>query len=232
VTGSTYVAYSFVASYCDANWANKNNALPCPGSNGNANGFVLKLNAPVMENGITEDEPGLLTSPQDINNGIISGQYPAFTVQTNDRFRTIVNCQYNSKNCNVIFQLKYKNNGQITTLASWDEVYEGQYYTVDLDLSSLAGETVKFILVVNTNGAQNNDNAIWLNPHILRQGVQPPTSTFTSTPNATATFTTTPTPTLTHTVTPTPTATSTFTPTSTATLTPTPTATPTATPTP
>ena len=232
VTGSTYVAYSFVASYCDANWANKNNALPCPGSNGNANGFVLKLNAPVMENGITEDEPGLLTSPQDINNGIISGQYPAFTVQTNDRFRTIVNCQYNSKNCNVIFQLKYKNNGQITTLASWDEVYEGQYYTVDLDLSSLAGETVKFILVVNANGAQNNDNAIWLNPHILRQGVQPPTSTFTSTPNATATFTTTPTPTLTHTVTPTPTATSTFTPTSTATLTPTPTATPTVTPTP
>ncbi len=54
-------------------------------------------------------------------------------------FRTIVNCQHNSKKCDVIFRLDYKNNGQIKTLASWHEVYEGNYYPVDLDLSSLAG---------------------------------------------------------------------------------------------
>jgi len=199
VTGTSYMAYSFVAKYCNANWGNENNALPCPGTEDDPNGFVIKLNKPVMENGVTEDDPGLLTFPQDIRNGIISGQYPAFTVQAGDRFRTIVNCQYNSKNCNVVFQLDYQNNGKTKTLANWNEAYEGKYYPVDLDLSALAGETVKFILVVSANGGQNNDNAIWLNPHILRQGVPPPTSTFTLTPTATATFTPTPTATATNT---------------------------------
>ena len=222
VGGSSYTAYSFVANYCRADWGNEGNALPCPGTAGDPNGFVIKLDKPVMENGATEDEPGLLTFPQDVRNGIISGEYPAFTVQAGDRFRTIVNCQYNSKNCDVIFQLDYKNNGKIKTLASWNEVYEGKYYPVDLDLSALAGETVKFILMVSANGRQNNDNAIWLNPHILRQGVPPPTSTFTLTPTATATFR----PTATSTLTPTATATLTHTPTSTTTPTATATNTP------
>jgi hypothetical protein len=215
VTGPSYIAYDFVSNYCNANWENNNNALPCPGTDGALEGYVLKLNAPIMENGTTEDEPGLLTAPKDSNNGVITGQYPSFTVQAGDRFRTLVNCQYNSKKCDVIFRLDYKLNGQIKTLASWHEIYEGLFYPVDLDLSSLAGQSVKFILFVSANGAQNNDNAIWLNPHILRQGVIP-TSTFT----ATATVTTTSTMTLT------PTATQTSTATSTPTETPTPTATP------
>jgi hypothetical protein len=218
VTGTAYVAYNFADSYCEADWENNNNALPCPGDDNDATGFVIKLNAPVMENGVTEDEPGLFTLPQDKNNGIISGQYPAITIQAGDRFRTIINCEYDAKKCDVIFRLDYKNNGQIKTLASWHEIYEGKYYPVDLDLSGLAGETVKLILVVSANGSQQNDNAIWLNPHIIRQGTPPATPTPTHTP------TYTPTPTPTYTPTPTPTATYTFTPT--------PTATPTATSTP
>jgi hypothetical protein len=171
-----------------------------------------------MENGAKENEPGLLTSPQDKNNGIISGQYPSFTVQAGDRFRAIVNCQHNSKKCDVLFRLDYKNNGETKTLASWHEIYEGNFYPVDLDLNSLAGETVKFILVVSANGANNNDNAIWLNPHIIRQGVPSATSTLmpTLTTTATATYTSTSTATITFT----PTLTST--PTNTATPTPTP----------
>lgn len=207
VTGPGYVAYDFVANYCNANWENSNVALPCPGTDGDSKGFVLKLNAPVMENGTTEDEPGLLTSPQDKTNGIITGQYPSFTVQAGDRFRALINCQHNSKKCDVIFRVDYRNNGQTKTLASWHEVYEGKYYPIDLDLSSLAGSTVKFILVVSANGSNNNDNAIWLNPHIIRQGSPPPTSlpssTHTITPTATSTFTFTPTFTSTPTDTPT-----------------------------
>lgn len=102
-----------------------------------------------MENGVAEDEPGLLTVPPDVRNGVIGGMYPSFfTVGSGDRFRAIVNCQYKATKCNVIFQLDYKNNGKIKTLASWNEAYEGEYYPVDVDLSSLAGETVKFILMV------------------------------------------------------------------------------------
>ena len=221
VTGPSFVAYNFADNYCQANWSNGSNSLPCPGSNGDANGYVIRLNTPVMENGATEDEFGLLTVPQDKNNGVISGQFPSFTVQSGDRFRTIVNCQRDATKCNVVFRLDYLNNGVVNTYASWAEVYEGKYYPVDLDLSSLAGQTLKFILVVSANGGNNQDFAIWLNPHIVRQGTAP-----------TATNTQTPTITLTPTLTLTPTTTSTATPTFTPTLTSTPTETPTSTPTP
>jgi hypothetical protein len=214
VAGTTFIAYSFADNYCSASWENNSGSLPCPGTDGDSNGYVIKLNKPEMENGADEDEPGLLTVPPDKFNGIITGQYPAFTVQAGDRFRTIVNCQYESTKCDVVFRLDYKNNGQIKTLASWHEIYEGEYYPVDLDLSSLAGETVKFILVVSANGGQKNDYALWLNPYIVRQGVPTvtPTPTFTLTPTFTPTFTPTVTATFTATV---PTNTPTETPTAT-----------------
>jgi len=214
VAGPSFVAYSFVTNYCNADWANNNGALPCPGTDGDINGYVVKLDAPVMENGSVEDEPGLLTGPKDSNNGFISGQYPSFTVQSGDRFRALVNCERNSKKCDVIFRLDYRSGGQVKTLASWHEIYEGKFYPVDLDLGSLAGKTVKFILYVSANGAQNNDNAIWLNPHIIRQGSPPtPTATGTTTQTSTSTATQTPSSTSTATVTQTPTATPTSTPT-------------------
>ncbi|MCB9111190.1 MAG: hypothetical protein H6634_08070 [Anaerolineales bacterium] len=206
VTGPSFIAYNFADNYCQANWSNGGNALPCPGSDGDSSGYVIRLNAPKMENGVTEDEPGLLTVPQDKNNGEISGQFPAYTVQAGDRFRTIVNCQRDATKCNVVFRLDYKNNGVIKTYASWAEVYEGKYYPVDLDLSSLAGETLKFILVVSANGGNNQDYAIWLNPHIVRQGIAP-TATFTPSPTITLTSTPTFTPTFTPTATDTPTET-------------------------
>lgn len=221
VTGPAYIAYDFINNHCAATWENGNGALAC-GVDGGINGSAIRLNAPVMEDGSTEDEPGLLTVPQDKNNGFISGQYPSMVVQAGDRFRTIVNCQHGTKNCDVFFRLNYKINGQIKTLASWHEIYEGKYYPVDLDLSSLAGQTVNFILVVDANGAQKNDQAIWLNPHIIRQGTPPPTATFTFTPSLTPSAS----PTITFT------PTETFTPTPTFTLTPTFTPSPTNTPTP
>ena len=214
VTGPSFVAYNFADNYCKADWSNGSATLPCPGTEGDANGYILRLNNPRMEDGSIEDEFGLLAVPPDKNNGIISGQFPAFTVQGGDRFRTIINCQRDAVKCNVIFRLDYLNNGVVNTFASWAEVYEGKYYPVDLDLGALTGQTVKFILVVSANGGNNQDLAIWLNPHIVRQGVAP---TATNTPTFTATFTPTLTLTSTQTLTPTftPTATSTSTPTNT-----------------
>jgi hypothetical protein len=206
VTGASYSVYEFAPNYCSAVWENKDAALPCPGTEGDANGFALRLNAPVMENGETKNEPALLVSPQDKKNGIVSGQYPGFTVQAGDRFSTIIGCQYGSESCNVVFRLDYKHNGQIKTLGTWYEVYEGLYYPIDLDLSSLAGQTVKFILVVGANGGNDQDDALWLDPRITRQGTPPPTPipTFTFTPTATVTPTFTPTATQTPSETPTP----------------------------
>lgn len=69
VAGPSYIAYSFVDNYCDASWENNNSNLPCPGVDGSLDGYAIKLAAPKMENGFTEDEPGLRTVPKDKNNG-------------------------------------------------------------------------------------------------------------------------------------------------------------------
>ena len=94
------------------------------------------------------------------------------------------------------FRLDYKAGGQTRTLASWHEVYEGQYSTIDFDLSALNGQTVKFILVVTANGSARDDEALWVAPRIVRYGVPPatptPTATFTPTLTPTPTFTPTP----------------------------------------
>jgi hypothetical protein len=195
VKGPAYAAYDFVSNYCAASWENNNNPLPCPGVEGTDSGFVLQLNSPKLENGVKTDDPTLLTVPKNSNNGLIMGTYPAFSVQAGDRFRALLSCKFNSNRCDVTFRLDYKIGGQTRTLAAWHEVYEGQYSTVDLDLSALDGQTVKFILVVTANGSARDDEVLWVAPRIIRNGVPPATLTPTVTPTSTSTSTPTATPT-------------------------------------
>jgi len=199
VMGDAFTAYDFSGKYCDAAWKNKKDNLACPGGEGDANGFVLKLDDPTLEDNADTSTWGLLMVPQDKDNGIIKGTYPAFTVKDGDHFRATIGCQHKSKKCDVIFRLDYEVNGEIKTLGSWHEVYEGKVYPIDLDLSVFAGKSVKFILFVSTNGTSDQDHAIWLNPRITRMGTPTASPTITPTPTPTGTPTQTPTPTNTST---------------------------------
>jgi len=209
VSGPEYVAYDFVTSACNANWESNTGNLPCPGIEDDDDGYVLKLSEPRMENGFKENQPGLLTAPRHTKNGYIQGKYPAIHIQQGDRFLAYINCQYKADTCDVLFQLGYETGGGqiIEVWKEWREVYEGQYYPIDLDLSSLAGKNIKFYLTVSANGNKGKDQALWLAPRIVRQGTPPPTPTATTSPTATATATSTSTPTATATATETPTAT-------------------------
>jgi hypothetical protein len=214
VKGPSHTAYDFVANYCEADWENDKALLACPGVQDDDAGYVLKLDSPKLENGTKAGDPSLLTYPERNKNGIISGTYPALTVQNGDHFRTLVSCKYKADRCNVIFKLEFRSGGQIWTLGKWNEAYEGKYYSVDVDLSSLAGKQGKFILSVLSNGSAADDEALWVAPRIIRSGNPPATQTSTSTPTQTATSTAT------ATATSTPTSTATETPTSTPTATP------------
>jgi hypothetical protein len=161
--------YDFVAKYCDAQWTSGAGALACPGTDGDSKGFVIKLDAPKLENGTTSSQPGLLTFPQNVTNGFIQGVYPAFSVQSGDRFQATVNCQYQATGCNVIFRLDYQIDGEaVKTLWSFNEAYEGLFYKANVDLSSLAGKQVKFILTITANGSPANDRALWVGAQIVR----------------------------------------------------------------
>ena len=216
VTGFTVTAYDFLANYCQASWQNESQDIPCPSPEGDERGFVLVLNSPRMEDGKSIGN-GLLTYPERENDGMISGEYPAFRIQSGDRFQAVIGCWNEANDCDMVFRLQYQiGNNPVRTLGQWREVYEGQSYPLSVDLSTLHGENVKFILSVLANGSAHEDYALWINPRITRQSSQPATVTPTNLPPTTV-------------IPPTATATQTATSTSTATSTVTPTATPTAT---
>jgi hypothetical protein len=160
----------FVGRMCEAEWTSGAGTLHCPGTDGDARGFVLRVNNPTLESGYVDDEPVLVTNPQMITDGIIRGKYPAFKVATGHHFVTIIGCAFKATNCDVNFQLDYQiGTGSIQTLKTWHEVYDEKFSQVDVDLSSLAGKDVKFILTVFANGSSNQDRAQWLAPSIIKK---------------------------------------------------------------
>jgi hypothetical protein len=190
-------AYDFATNACAASWFSGAGALPCPGSENDNNGYVIKVSNPKLETGATDPRPALLTFPQALNNGYIQGFYPPFKVQSGDRFRSIINCEGGATLCYVAFRLDYEVGGVIKTFwGPFLERYEGLYYSVDVNLSSLAGKDVKFILTVLAAGNAQGDRALWVGPYIYRAGASP-AATGTNTPTPTPTSTNTPTATVT-----------------------------------
>lgn len=194
ISGYLVTGYDFLANFCDADWTNRSgDDLPCPGTQGDNNGFVVSLDSPKMENGKSIGD-GLLTYPEKGNTGLITGKYPGVRIESGDRFQTYIGCLYKANDCDMIYRLQYQiGNGDIKTLGQWREVYEGQYYPVNIDLSFLSGQKVKFIFTVLANGSSHEDFALWITPRITRQSSEPPTKTpaptKTATPTATATAT-------------------------------------------
>ncbi|MGD0877476.1 MAG: Ig-like domain repeat protein [Anaerolineales bacterium] len=171
-TGGT--SYDFMANACSASWSSGAGTLPCPGTDGNSGGFVLPVNSPQLENGTTDPNPGLVVNPQQVSGGYIQGVYPAYTVQSGDHFQGIVNCTYNSPSCYVNFRLMYQiGSGPVQTFWSFNERYDGLYYRFNLDLSSLAGQSVNFILYtadVSGHGVPSGDRAEWVETKIAGNG--------------------------------------------------------------
>jgi len=171
--------YDFVESVCSAQWVSAAGTLPCPGRDGDSRGVVLRLDNPKLENGTVSNLPGLLTIPQSTQNGYIVGVFPSYRVQQDDRFQSIVNCESGAVECYVVFTLDYQTkNNTIQRYWAFVEQYEGVSYQADIDISSLAGQDVKFILSVFAVGSADGDRAVWGSPRIVRNYSAP-----TSTPN-------------------------------------------------
>jgi hypothetical protein len=170
--GSTEI-FNFVDEACDSNtqWFNDSGDLPCPGESDDAEGFVIILDDPKTETGNKAGADVLETHPQWIDNGYIAGKYDEIDVKSGYRFRTKIGCLYKDGGsaCDVKFALKYRIGSDSTkTLAEWAQTYDGSLKTIDLDLSSLAGNSVRFTLVVYANGSSGQDWAVWVNPRIVK----------------------------------------------------------------
>ena len=167
--GSGRTVYDLTANYCEAEWRSGAGVLPCPGTEGDPNGYVVRLEDPHFENDVTEDEPTLLTRPQMATDGAISGRYPALQMQNGYRLRTHIGCRYGSTECDVIYQLNYRiDGGTLQNLQQWSQRYDGEWQKIDVDLSSLSGKSVELVLAVAARGTSSTNDALWLNPKIIQ----------------------------------------------------------------
>jgi len=166
VSGTTY---DLVANACSAQWFSGVGTLLCPGTDKDANGFVLIQTSSKLEDGTTSFSPSLLTVPQNISSGYIRAVYPSFKIQNGDRFQAIVNCEGGAIGCGVLLRVDYQlADGLVRDFWAFGEQYDGRYFTVDLDLSPLAGQNVKFVLTVLSLGDASHDRALWVQPRITR----------------------------------------------------------------
>jgi hypothetical protein len=159
----------FAESYLSATWLTTKGSPVFNGSDNYTSGSIYRTTKPEMEKSYTDDEPALIMIPNDGNGGLISGTYPAVNIKDGDRLQGIVGCTSDSPDCDVMFQINYSADGGATqNLGSWTEVYDGNWTTLDIDLSALAGKKVKFTLLVFNNGSSKNDRVFWLAPAMIR----------------------------------------------------------------
>jgi len=200
VTTTSGTGYDFTANATSAVWTSGAGTLAFSGTDGDAKGFALKRDRPKFESGIESAQAGMLFAPQNITGGFIQAVYPAFRVQSGDRFQSTIGCEYGATTCYVAYRLDYQiGSGAVRTFWTFREKYEGWTYNVNLDLSSLAGQDVKFILVINAYGSPTGDRALWGNPVIARAGgvIVTPSPTVTGTPPSPTPTSSTITPTIT-----------------------------------
>ena len=203
VNSSSGTGYDFFAEAAKATWSSGagavtvpgTDALTFPGTDGNASGFAISGSNWKFEDSNNISSPSaILVSPKNITDGYIQGVYPSFKVQSGDFFQAKIGCEFGATTCYVEYRLKYQIDGSTDVKTFWKEPpfrekYEGLTYPVKLDLKSLAGQSVKFILVVSAFGSPTGDRALWGNPRITRSGGTisptitgtPPTSTPTVT---------------------------------------------------
>jgi len=168
----TGVVFNFAAEACRATWtsAGSSELLKCPGKTSEiASGYVIPQANPIREDSGKENEPGLITRPDNTGSGFITGEYPEITIQNGDKFKATIQCEGGMNNCDIYFTLKARAGSEPEVeLGTWHEVFDNNWNRVTVDLSAFAGQKVTFYLTVR-NGATASDNSgLWLNPIIYR----------------------------------------------------------------
>jgi hypothetical protein len=139
------------------------------GPDTDVNGFAMYKNGQRLEDGTTPSKI-LETHPKWVDNGVISGEYPTYTIQPGEHFKARIGFLAKADGTcgvgNVIFQLNYKEGGTLHPLDSWTDTCDGSLDSIDVNLNSLAGHSVKLILAVIANGSAGQDWAVWVNPRV------------------------------------------------------------------
>lgn len=169
------IVYHFAENYCQASWeSDVEDNIECPSEEDLDQGFVQFLDQPQLEDGVTYDEPTILTYPNHGRSGYMVGRYPTITIEDGYHFRATIGCQFGAEECDVRYTLRVFEPGMgHRTLGQWREIYDGLFYPIDVDLSDFAGMDVSIILSVIAQDDARENYALWLDPRIVRDGAVP-----------------------------------------------------------
>jgi hypothetical protein len=176
VVAPSGIVFDFIARASQAEWrSGKGNTLDTPltfgGATDDANG-VARINEDVLlETGALSGKI-LLTFPKHVENGLISGVFPALLVQGGDHLKVRLGFLANPDGrCGagkVEFRIGYQEGATVNTLGEWVKTCDGKLLPVNIDLSALVGRAVQIIFIVRAEGAFLEDWAIWNSPRIER----------------------------------------------------------------
>ena len=163
---STPFAYDLAANFWTATWKTDKATLYVSGTSEGFNNYVLYTNTFRMESGKWEDEPAIIVNVESEER--VRGIYPSYLVKPGDRFVSQIGCIYDNPNCKVKMVLAYqvKGSDDRLVLGEWRESLDGNTTVIDIDLSSLAGKDVIFILDMEAKSQSKTNEVFWFLPSI------------------------------------------------------------------
>ncbi len=159
------ITFDLISKAASAEWRNDAGTIPWGDQDNDGPGIATTLDSVKLEDNKTYSRV-LATYPHRVDNGYIQGVFPSYVVQNNDKLRFLVGLKASCTGGKVRFQVKYREGATDTLLGEWVKTCDGSLLAVEKDLSPLAGKTVQLVLIVSTEGAFDNDFALWVNPRI------------------------------------------------------------------
>jgi hypothetical protein len=169
------VTLDFLDKAPGAEWQNASKVLTWGDPANPQDGVVNYLYNLTLSDGIFYEKV-LATYPQVVENGVIRGVFSPYFVQSGDYFKAKVGINPGCTAGQVKFQLGYILTGTPTptpmaepvVFREWTKTCDGNLLELDVDLSSLAGKTLRWVLSVHADGSPDQDQAIWVKPRIQR----------------------------------------------------------------
>ena len=159
-------SYDLSTNFASATWKTDTTVLYPNGSPTGYLNYVQYTNLFRMETGKLEDEPAILVNVAAEER--VRGLYPPYLVQLGDRFVAEIGCVYGITNCQMKIRLAYRVEGSDVRveLGDWLEVNDGQNTIINIDLSGLQGQEVKFVLDMESKSKSDTNQVFWFLPSI------------------------------------------------------------------
>lgn len=166
-TPTMTVGFDFISQGPNASWRNATETLAWGDPGADDNGVAAEVLNRKFEDGKTYPR-SLATFPEKVTDGLIRGEYPAYSVKAGDHFRATLGLKDGCEVGKVRYSFSYMSGNTEVVLAEWVEKCDDKVTQVDIDLSALQGQSIKFVLTVRTEGSYAQDYAHWASPRIER----------------------------------------------------------------